>query len=463
MWAVCADVHVLKTPVIQVHTSYFNVCAGITKHTCTKTELLNLCETITGPCSFITMPRFSAGFCVALAACSAFGQPLPAWTALDLNPFVPLGGATLAANVAYSTIYRATLAVGTFNSNPMIDYHDGQLLVSWPMNNGTSNGFVTTTILYSQTMDGGNWTETDGTNILFPAITTSTSTEHLTAAPALHVNGSVYAAATVGSQFYLYPDQQMSNLLLRRVYLPGMHQFGPIFWATNSPPPGFENISAQLNISTLNQMDEWTQSDIATLADYGVLPCDSTATGSWQCPVCLNGCPTWVHPYVSGEASIYHVSPEGPDVVFNRDGNRTYKLPASLRNSSTDPWAAQVYTNIPDSESDFDAGNFPDGRPFLLSNAMPDVIRDPLFLTTSGDGWNFNSTTALTSCTLAMYTSADQPLGCLSRYNIESKEFGCQSPQAVVLTAPGFEGFWATYSLNNEDIWVIRVPFASVP
>jgi hypothetical protein len=46
------------------------------------------------------------------------------------------------------------------------------------------------------------------------------------------------------------------------------------------------------------------------------------------------------------------------------------------------------------------------------------------------------------------------------RYPGGAKEGGVQYPQAVPVTAPGQEGFWAIFSLNKEDIWVVCVPFA---
>jgi hypothetical protein len=111
-------------------------------------------------------------------------QPLPGWTGPDLNPLMPLGGVPLAANVTLVNVLRATLATGTFNSDPMIDFHDNQLMVSWPMSNGR-NGSIGTSILYSQSMDGVNWTATDGSNVLFPALGLFNMSEQLLAAPSL--------------------------------------------------------------------------------------------------------------------------------------------------------------------------------------------------------------------------------------------------------------------------------------
>jgi hypothetical protein len=66
-------------------------------------------------------------------------------------------------------------------------------------------------------------------------------------------------------------------------------------------------------------------------------------------------------------------------------------------------WSEAVITNFPDDHANLNAGQLPDGRAYVLSDAMPNIFRDPLFLSTTVDGWTFNATTALTSCELPMY------------------------------------------------------------
>jgi len=84
------------------------------------------------------------------------------------------------------------------------------------------------------------------------------------------------------------------------------------------------------------------------------------------------------------------------------------------------------------------------------------------YLSTTVDGWNWNHTSALTSCTLPIYSSPEQPFGCLFRYQGGAKQSGCQYPQGMSLTTPGLEGFWAIFSLGKEDIWVLHAPFESL-
>jgi hypothetical protein len=104
-------------------------------------------------------------------------------------------------------------------------------------------------------------------------------------------------------------------------------------------------------------------------------------------------------------------------------------LAASMR-SADDDWSAPVVVNIADDNANLNAGALPDGRVYLLSNAMPNAFRDPLFLSTSADGIAFDRTVALTSCEQRVYASPRQPIGCLARHAGGSKQGGCQYPQA---------------------------------
>jgi hypothetical protein len=401
---------------------------------------------------------FAAG--VLLRAQLTHSQQLPAWDGPSLNPLEPLGGVTLTPNVTLANVFKGTPAIGTFCGSPMLDFDAGQFLVSWPLATDSMHTAGATAIYYSQSTDGGNWTATDGTNILFPNITYFGVSVTMNALPFLHINGSTYAAAS-SDGYTLYPDIDPQILLLRRVYTPGFGRLGPIFWATSNIQPGYVGTTKQFGFLLLNQTDATTQADIATLSNVWQLPCDTSASGSWNCPACLNGCQE--PPIIHQESSIYHVPGQQTDVLFFRPDDNQFFLLASTRSSVNASWVGPTYTTIPDIGSTFDSGSIPSGKVFLLSNAMPTVLRDPLYVSTSVDGWNFNATTALTSCSLPIFESAAQPSGCFPRYDFQLKEFGAQYPQSVVLVAPGFQGMWVAFSLNSEDIWVLHVPFESLP
>jgi hypothetical protein len=138
-------------------------------------------------------------------------------------------------------------------------------------------------------------------------------------------------------------------------------------------------------------------------------------------------------------------------------------MPEHLYGCQYNPWVGPLATDIPSVGSTMASGPLPDGRIWLLSNSLINVVRDPLYISSSVTGWDFNNMTALTSCTLPAYTSTDQPYGCIPRFNILHKEGGCQMPQGMAINKPGYTGFWAAYAVNQEDIWVLRAPFAAIP
>jgi len=351
---------------------------------------------------------------------------------------------------------------------PMLDEHRGTLFAWWK-NSPVDEDQPGQRILYSQSNDGISWLSAEE---LFPNMSSAAHHAALFAEPMLHLNGSAYVAASP-IQFNVYPISDKApglgreTLLLRQV-MPGLRQFGPTFWATPSIPPGFADASAAHGVRTLDQMPETVQSDMALLSNAAVRPCpDPKTTGNWKCEACTDGC--WAPSNASddsNEFTHYEVPGGRGDVIlYRRRAAQLSKL--SLAASVREPggrWTPPVPINISDDNSNLNAGRLPDGRVYLLSNAMPFAVRDPLFLSTSVDGQAFGATArALTSCQLAVYQGPHQPSGCVFRHKGGSKQGGVQYPQGLALTVPGLEGFWAIYSLNKEDVWVARAPFGSIP
>ena len=394
---------------------------------------------------------------------------LPSWTAIKLDPLiVPFGGATAVDGRDFFRLYKATKEIGTYNMSPMISFHLNQFLASWkcaPQDEDQAGQ----RILYSQSLDGSSWTPTDGKNELFPNVSTSAHPAALFAEPTIFINGKVYAAASP-KQFCLYPDQYFSLLLLREVILPGLGKFGPIFWASDAVPSGFEEASKLNNISILSQMDSETQANIRSLNNNSFVPCSAASAGSPKCEFCLNGCQSWEDTKnitgIENERTHYVVPGSSPqtDVLLYR--SRLHKdsanhLYASVRTSVSGAWTIPAPTNISDDVANINAGVLPDGRIYLLNNAMINAFRDPLFVTTSDDGWHFSHTNVAVSCEEHVFQAKDQPWGCLYRYKGGAKEGGVQYPQGLPVSAEGSKGFYAIFSLNKEDIWIVKMPLGN--
>lgn len=410
--------------------------------------------------------------------------PFPSWTAPFLDPLlIPWGGQAPAKNVTRHMLYRATADLGTYNMAPMMDWlgDDGgeeppinAFLAYWK-NSPTDEDQPGQRILYSTSFDRGvSWSGTDGTNILFPNMSTSAHPAALFAEPLLHIRGRFYAAASP-RQFCVYPSAYPDQLLLRRVSAggggaSGNLTLGPVFWAAATVPQGFEAATTLHHVLTLPSMDALTQGDVGSLYDPSApLPCAPPATsGSLKCEALRGGFGGIAHPG-QYELTHYPVPRSAGDVILYRSARGVLNLHASVRDDPAGPWVggdgpsqAGNLTNLPDDNANLNAGTLPDGRVYLLNNAMPNLGRDPLWLSTSSDGTHFNHTTPLVSCWEFGGQEPDQPLGCLFRFQGGSKQSGCQYPQGLPLLDPAPRGFWTIFALNKEDIVVIHVPFDSV-
>jgi hypothetical protein len=106
------------------------------------------------------------------------------------------------------------------------------------------------------------------------------------------------------------------------------------------------------------------------------------------------------------------------------------------------------------------AGVLPDGRVFLLSNPS---TRETLVISLSHDGFNFSHAFDLASCNRAPFCDprppTSQPDVC-TRRNPSSGHSAVAYPQAVVVAELG--AMFVTVSNSVEDIWVLKVPLASL-
>ena len=116
---------------------------------------------------------------------------------------------------------------------------------------------------------------------------------------------------------------------------------------------------------------------------------------------------------------------------------------------------------IPDSVSNMNAGTLPDGRVFVLSNPS---TRATLVMSLSDDGFNFTTAYDIASCSRAPFSDprppTSQPDGCKRRNTHPGVGFGVCYPQGVVVKELG--ALFVIVSNNPEDIWVLKVPLASL-
>ena len=132
---------------------------------------------------------------LALASSLPSSSYLPSWNGPHLHAWLPGGGLPAVEGTKWARIYHAEPEFGTYNHAAMIDSFNGSLIAYWK-NSVRDEDQPGQRVLWSYSADGLQWTPTDGTNILFPNMSTSSNFNvALFAEPALHINGRQCAAS----------------------------------------------------------------------------------------------------------------------------------------------------------------------------------------------------------------------------------------------------------------------------
>jgi hypothetical protein len=360
----------------------------------------------------------------------------------------------------------------------MIQYYQEILIAAWK-NSPRDEDAPGQRVLWSFSRDGSVWTPQVAGSVepLFPNMSTNSNPAHLFAEPFVILNGHLYAAASP-KQFCLYPDQYQDQLLLRRVRVTDSNvTLGSLFWAAPGIPPGFDDASRANSVRCLPEMDPETRQDVALLTPNAPAPpCLGNYSSEHisKCEACLGACQAWSvaeKQDLANERTHFLVQTPGAaesglatEVLLYR--SREHELYASTRIGGPDgEWSDIVQTGIPDIDSNINAGTLPDGRVYLVSNAVHNAtIRDPLTIAMSKDGRDFSAVAAAISCTeLPPGGSSTDP--CLPAYAGKSKNPGPSYPQAVVVHGSSGipDGMYIAVTNNKEDVHVVTLPLDSLP
>ena len=112
---------------------------------------------------------------------------VPTWHLPSPDASKPLGGFKFLQNITQVEVYHAIPDVGTYNHAAMISYlpNDRRIFLTWK-NSPVDEDSPGQRVLYAQTFDGKTWTpDSDGTNVVFPNISTSSNPAALFAEPTL--------------------------------------------------------------------------------------------------------------------------------------------------------------------------------------------------------------------------------------------------------------------------------------
>ena len=167
------------------------------------------------------------------------------------------------------------------------------------------------------------------------------------------------------------------------------------------------------------------------------MPCDSVGQHNTKCEWCQGGCQdnTGFSAPLENERCHYVVPGTAPseangfsteemvDIIFYRSKipvtptDFVNHLYASTRvGGPGSNWSVPAATNISDDVSNMNCGALPDGRTFLVSNAMVNAVRDPLYVTMSADGYAFDEPLVVASCEMPAFNHPTrQRWGCQFR------------------------------------------------
>mmetsp|Transcript_16176 Transcript_16176/g.45074 ORF Transcript_16176/g.45074 Transcript_16176/m.45074 type:complete len:479 (+) Transcript_16176:133-1569(+) len=345
----------------------------------------------------------------------------------------------------HAPVYLAKEEHGTYNHAVMMDYFDGFFLLSWK-NSPQDEEQPGQRVLYSTSDDGFAWSPTDGTNILFPNVSTAANPAHLFAEPSVIVGDRRYATATF-SQFSAHPTPNPGAMLMRQVFPD--KTMGPIFWAAAKPWEQFLEGATLAGVKLLHEMDAQTQADAGLLFRGSYLPCGFNH--SLKCEAVVGD------PLPARESGFWNVPNSEQQVVMFRHRGPRQPFQWSIRESPSGQWSEVRDSNFPDIGSNLNAGQLPSGAVYVLSNACPKVLgppkRDPLVVSLAEDGILFTRAFAISTCHMHLGT-------CVPRFPGSHKDSGPSYPQGVTVVGKGpLDGLYVSFSNNKEDIWVTKVPY----
>ena len=218
----------------------------------------------------------------------ALAQALvPQWQTIRPNYEKADAGLPLVPNAKHTIVFEATPESGTYSHGAQIERHDGAFHVAW--NNAAFNEDADgMRILYASSTDGQTWSQPVDLFPSMPASQFGTPGQppwkiHHRTAPFVTLHGRLYAVSSLGDfgaafEIYPVPSYDLNSTLLRRVIHPpklypacpgtdppdwcrGTMRWtrpalGPLFWATNEVPRGFENVTISFGIRTAQEASQ---------------------------------------------------------------------------------------------------------------------------------------------------------------------------------------------------------------
>lgn len=331
--------------------------------------------------------------------------------------------------ISYFSVFKAVEGKAQYNHGAVLFSFKGKLFIQWQSSIQDEDA-EETQVLFSSSKDGKKWQ---------PAKTL------VAARPdAIITNGGWWSD---GKTLIAYINVWPKNMNPKGGYVEYISSRDGIKWS--SPQKVLQKDGSPVN-GIIEQ-------DLKALANGRIVTAVHTQPGLIAKPYYTDD-PLGVSGWVQGEMkNLSHepgISRElEPSLFINknkqltmvfRDQGSSFKLLASVSKDQAQSWSEPQLTNMPDSRAKQSAGNFPNGRAFLINNPSGSKQRTPLTLTISNDGYVFDQS----------YLLKDESQLPVMLFAGKYKRVGYSYPKSIIWK----NALWISYAVNKEDIEVTSVP-----
>jgi len=343
-------------------------------------------------------------------------------------------GLSVSAGVEHATIYRAQPTVSQYNHGVVLFAYGDTLYAQW-QSSARDEDAADTSVLYASSRDGITWS---AARTLAPA-----------RKGAVVTSGGWWSGA---GRLYGFINVWPQDLKPRGGHVEVLASSDGVLWE-NIGRPTFAD-GSPLDGVIEQDFHRYQDGRIVTalhrqpgLLVQPVYTDDPSGLRGWQLGQFEN---LSVKKAVSRELEPSNFQrADGALVMVFRDQQSSFRVLAAVSKDGGKRWSRAVETNLPDSRAKQSAGNLPDGTAYIVNNPSGSKLREPLVITLSDDGAQFDRAFLLRAGGDAIPGPEFEGL---------YKRKGFSYPKSFVWK----NHLYVAYAENKEAVKVTRIPLESL-